>query len=148
MIRVPYWLFITLLCIVTTALSFVALGYLFFVVKGYLDIYNPMWILITLFIAFGLPNVWRWLFSVYDHPDDETREGSRPPFSHKSAIIVGIIIFGAGALIYNYTLERIENNRGELWRDYVNGEIELTDEQFREAFGDLIDPAHVKRNSN
>ena len=66
MIRVPYWLAMTLYWITAIGIFLVSLQ-LF-------GVWHPLWTLAVLFITFGLPKVWWRLFSVRGRSDNEDIE--------------------------------------------------------------------------
>lgn len=64
-------------------------------------------------------------------------------FSPKAAGVAGAVVIVGGTIIYYSSLERMEDIRAVLMHRFQKGE--LSDDQFREVFGDLIDPSNIKR---
>lgn len=64
-------------------------------------------------------------------------------FSPKAAGVAGAVVIIGGTLIYYSALERMEDIRAVLMHRFQKGE--LTDDQYREVFGDTIDPDTIKR---
>ena len=63
--------------------------------------------------------------------------------SPKAAGIAGAVVTVGGTFLYYSALEQMEDIRAVLMHRFQNGE--LTDDQFRAVFGDLIDPDDIKR---
>ena len=137
MIHAPYWLSMTLYWII-------ALGILF-ASTIYFGVWHPLWSLTLLFLMFGFPKVWQWLFSMYPLPENEGHDGLAPLNPHNLSLAVGIAVIGGAVLAYSYIQDHRENIRAEMKREYLNGNIELTDDQFHDLFGDLVDPNDIKR---
>jgi len=63
--------------------------------------------------------------------------------SPRAAGAVGVVVAIGGTLAYHHALDRMEEIRSILMHRFQNGE--MTDDQFRDVFGETVSPENIKR---